>query len=274
MKGNHVVNGNPSKRLGAAASSKVNEVCVGAAASIVNKGDGGNAASTVKKGVRVAAVSQGNKVARGAGASQVKKGVAGASSSQVKKVVAGASGSQVNKGVAGAGGSNRGEKVGVAATSKKKKNSKPLKAKAVTTEPPMNIADNEEPPVNLGDNDHGHGAAQAEPGTSSERMIAPPKSMTRKDGASSSFVPVRDNTKNRPTTRSLSQGQVEAQLAPPPIPPGHAGYRRSGVLSILGRKDWVTESQIKKNAETSRKVKEKVTAPKKLKKGLDANTDQ
>ncbi|KAM7276041.1 hypothetical protein ACFE04_017907 [Oxalis oulophora] len=227
MKGNHVVNGNPGKRLGAAATSKVNEVCVGAAASIVNKGDGGNAASTMKKGVRVATVSQENKVARGAG------------------------GSQVNKGVAGAGGSNRGEKVGVAATSKKKQTArKPLKAKAVMTEPPVNLVDNGEPPVNLGDNEHGHGEAEAEPGTSSERMIAPPKSMSRKDGANSSSAPVRDNTNNMPTTRSLSQGQVEAHLAPPPIPPGH------------------------KNAETSRKGKEKVTAPKKSKKGLEANTDQ
>ncbi|KAM7278345.1 hypothetical protein ACFE04_005479 [Oxalis oulophora] len=109
--------------------------------------------------------------------------------------------------------------------------------------------------------------------------------MTRKDGASSSSAPVHDNTNNRPTTRSLSQGQVEAQLAPPPIPPGHAGYRRSGIcecgslmivfrrcgsIMIVFRKCVM----LQKNVETGRKGKKKVIAPKKSKKGLDANTDQ
>ncbi|KAM7275083.1 hypothetical protein ACFE04_016949 [Oxalis oulophora] len=57
----------------------------------------------------------------------------------------------------------------------------------------------------------------------------------------------------RPTTRSLSQGKKSAHLAPPPLYLGHSRFKRSGMLSIPGRKDW-------KVVDDKRKGKEKVAA--------------
>ncbi|KAM7251294.1 hypothetical protein ACFE04_023177 [Oxalis oulophora] len=93
---------------------------------------------------------------------------------------------------------------------------------------------------------------------------SPAKSTTKPPAKSTTKPPAKSNNDRVAATAKQSSNTTRGKsLAPPPLPKGHAGFKRSGVLCIPGRADWATTSQIKEQAKGKGKGKGKMETTKK-----------
>ncbi|KAM7279337.1 hypothetical protein ACFE04_006471 [Oxalis oulophora] len=117
-------------------------------------------------------------------------------------------------------------------------------------------------------------------GNTSNSVTPPPSSSvhvaekrTKQSAKSTRKQPAKSPTKSKPPAKSTTKPPAKSttkppaksnndrgkSLAPPPLPKGHACFKRSGVLCIPGRADWATASQIKEQAKGKGKGKMETT---------------
>ncbi|KAM7278866.1 hypothetical protein ACFE04_006000 [Oxalis oulophora] len=112
--------------------------------------------------------------------------------------------------------------------------------------------------------------ARKTPSQKASTSRASTSKVSRSKAPASKAPPSKAPTSKATTSKapaSKSPATTCKSLAPPPLSPGHAGFKRSGVLSITGRENWVTAAQIKARHDKERtqtgKGKEKVVSKEK-----------